>query len=221
MVHCWDNATPLEETMRALDDFVRDGKVRYIGCSNFLASQIVEAQWAASRSNGTPLVANQSEYSLILRDIEYDLLPAARRHGLGVMAYSPLAVGVLAARYERNTRPTGSGRLADPNALLPPEDQIALRRRYMSDRAFDIVEVVTRVAKEIDCSPAQVGIAWVLSRPGIVAAVVGPRTLDHLLDALKSVDVAMPADAERRLSQVSEPAGIYPSFLAGTCGGDA
>ena len=107
-LHNWDHDTPIEESMATLDGFVRSGKVRYIGCSNFYGSQLVEAQWAADRLGGAPLVSLQPQYSLIWRDIELDILPTATRHGMGVIVWSPLGGGMLTGKYTNGTicRPT-------------------------------------------------------------------------------------------------------------------
>ena len=120
-VHAPEPSTPIEETMSTLDGFVRAGKVRYIGCSNFSGSQIVEAQWAAERMNGTPFVSLQPRYSLIAREIERDVLGAAERHGLGTMIYSPLGGGVLTGKYKRGEDPPADSRIGRRMAAWRPE----------------------------------------------------------------------------------------------------
>ncbi len=142
-MHAWDAQTPIEETMMTLDRFVRAGKVRYIGCSNYAGSQIVEAQWAASRQNGTPFVALQPRYSLLSREIEADILPACQRHGLGTLVYSPLGGGMLSGKYKRGEEPAGDTRLGR-RARAGTNWGAAI----LTDRNFAFVKEVSAVADE-------------------------------------------------------------------------
>jgi aryl-alcohol dehydrogenase-like predicted oxidoreductase len=197
-VHSWDPDTPIEETMDTLDGFVRSGKVRYIGCSNYTGSQIVEAQWAAARANGTPFVSLQPRYSLIARDIEADVLPAAQRHGLGAMVYSPLGGGVLTGKYERGAEPPADTRLG--------------RRRgagamVLTDRTLDLVDEVKKIAADLGTTPTAVSLAWVRARRGVTSVIIGPRTLDQLRDNLPGFDLELDADVVSRLNDASRPAG--------------
>lgn len=201
-MHAWDPETPIEETMATLDGFVRSGKVRYIGCSNFTGSQIVEAQWAAARQNGTPFVSLQPRYSLLAREIEADVLPACMRHGMGTLIYSPLAGGMLSGKYRRGE--------------APPEDSRFARRaragntrfgNTLSDSNFDIVDTVKEVAAGLDTTPAAVSIAWCLTRRGVTSAIIGPRTLEQMNECLGGMDLTLPDDALKALSDVSRPAG--------------
>jgi aryl-alcohol dehydrogenase-like predicted oxidoreductase len=169
--HSWDPDTPIEETMAALDGFVRSGKVRYIGCSNFSGAQIVEAQWAAERIGGTRLVSLQPRYSLIARDIESEVLPTCERQGLGTLVYSPLGGGVLTGKYHRGEEPRPDSRYG----------RDARRRemaaRVLTDRNLEIAEGVGKVAAELGASASAVALAWVLGRRGVTSAIIGPRTL--------------------------------------------
>jgi aryl-alcohol dehydrogenase-like predicted oxidoreductase len=198
-VHAWDPDTPIDETMAALDDFVRAGKVRYIGCSNFTGSQIVEAQWAASRRNGTPFTSLQPPYSLLDRAIEADVLPAAQRHGLGTMTYSPLAGGFLTGKYQRGVDPPGDTRVGSRGG--------SYAERTLSDRNFEIVDVVVDVAAELGTTPTAVSLAWVLSRRGVTSVIIGPRNLAQMEQNLPGFDLELPADAVARLNDVSRPGG--------------
>ncbi len=162
-VHAWDPDTPIEETMGALDGFVRSGKVRYIGCSNFSGSQIVEAQWAAARANGVPFVSLQPRYSLISRQIENDVLAAAERHGLGTMIYSPLAGGVLTGKYKRGEDPPSGSRIA--RRVAAASSSRPAMPTGLSDRNYDIVEAVEKTAAELGTTPTAVSIAWTLVKP--------------------------------------------------------
>ncbi len=198
-VHAWDPDTPIEETMAALDGFVRSGKVRYIGCSNFTGSQIVDAQWAAERNHGTPFVSLQPNYSLLARDIETDVLPAAQRHGLGTMIYSPLGGGFLTGKYERGAEPPEGTRL-DSRAG-------GYARRLLTDRNFDIVDEVRKVAAELGATPTAVSLAWVLSRRGVTSVIMGPRSQAQMEGNLPGYDLDLPTEAISRLNDVSRPGG--------------
>ena len=202
-VHAPEPSTPIEETMSTLDGFVRAGKVRYIGCSNFSGSQIVEAQWAAERMNGTPFVSLQPRYSLIARDIERDVLGAAERHGLGTMIYSPLAGGVLTGKYKRGEEPPADSRIGRRMAAG------AARRPGMptglSDRNYDIVEAVGKAAAELGTTPTAVSIAWTLAKPGVTTVIIGPRTFDQYDENLPGFDLELPEDVMTHLDEVSSP----------------
>jgi aryl-alcohol dehydrogenase-like predicted oxidoreductase len=154
--HLADPDTPVEETMATLDGFVRAGKVRYLGCSNFSAAGIVAAQWAAERSGGTPFVSYQGNYSLIARDIEAEILPVCARHGLGALTYSPLGSGILVGRYRRSAPPDPGTRL-DQWAAMPSPMARAWVADLLRDRHFDIADEVAKVATELDTTPAAVG----------------------------------------------------------------
>ncbi|MGH9236048.1 MAG: aldo/keto reductase [Acidimicrobiales bacterium] len=198
-VHAWDPDTPIEETMVTLDGFVRSGKVRYIGCSNFTGSQIVEAQWAAERQHGTPFTSLQPRYSLLARDIETDVLPAAQRHGLGTMIYSPLGGGFLTGKYERGTQPAGDTRLGSRGGRYAEQ--------VLTERNFDIVDAVRKVAAELDATPTAVSLAWVLSRRGVTSVIMGPRSLDQMEENLPGYDLDLPDEAISRLNDISRPSG--------------
>jgi aryl-alcohol dehydrogenase-like predicted oxidoreductase len=203
-VHLWDPVTPIEETMATLDGFVRSGKVRYLGCSNFTTGQIVEAQWAADRVHGTRLVSLQPQYSLVTRDVEAEILPACERHGLGTLVYSPLGGGVLAGRYRRGADPERGTRLsAWMSSPLPPQRQWATD--LLSDRSFDVADEVAKVATELDATPAAVAIAWVRGRPGVTSVIVGPRTHEQLQQYLAGMELELPGELRSRLDEVSGP----------------
>jgi aryl-alcohol dehydrogenase-like predicted oxidoreductase len=202
-MHHFDPDTPLEESMETLAGFVRAGKVRYIGCSNFTGSQIVECQWAAERGNGIPLTSLQPRYSLISRDIETDVLPTAERHGLGTLIYSPLGGGILSGKYQRGQAPaadTRYGRRGRPG----------MAAMVLTDRNFEIVEAVEDVAAELGATPIAVAIAWCLARRGVTSVITGPRTLQQLQDYLPGFDLKLPEEAVKKLSDVSRPGGARP-----------
>jgi aryl-alcohol dehydrogenase-like predicted oxidoreductase len=194
--HFPDADTPIEETMSALDDFVRSGKVRYIGCSNFAGSQIVEAQWAADRIGGTPFVSLQPRYSLIARDIEADVLPACGRHGLGTLVYSPLAGGVLTGKYRRGEAPAPDTRFGRMSALST---------RGIAERHFAIAEAVAQVAQDLGTTSTAVALAWVLARRNVTSVIIGPRTFEQYEDNMAGFELDLPAEAVKALSEVSRP----------------
>jgi aryl-alcohol dehydrogenase-like predicted oxidoreductase len=202
--HLPDPSTPIEETMATLDGFVRAGKVRYLGCSNFSAAEVVAAQWAAERLAGTPFVSLQSNYSLLARDIEAEILPVCAARGLGMLTYSPLGSGMLAGRYRRATTPDGGTRLAEWVAMPSPMAQ-AYVHDMLSERHFDIADEVAVIADTLATTPAAVALAWVSGRPGITSVVIGPRTQTHLDDALAALARPLPADAQERLDDATVP----------------
>jgi aryl-alcohol dehydrogenase-like predicted oxidoreductase len=204
-MHFFDAETPLEETMDTLAGFVRAGKVRYIGCSNFNGSQIVEAQWAAARVGGPPLVSLQRRYSLTSREIEDEVLSTAERHGLGVLTFGPLAGGVLSGKYRRGQAPATDTRYGGRMGQRGDERMAAAAAHALRDRNLDIAEVVNAVAADLGATPSAVATAWCLSRRGVTGVIVGPRTVEQLLDYLPALDLVLPHDALKRLSAVSRP----------------
>ena len=206
-VHAPDADTPIEETMQTLDGFVREGKVRYIGCSNFTGSQIVEAQWAAQRQNGSPFISLQPRYSLVAREIEADVLPACQRHGLGTLIYSPLGGGLLSGKYKKDTTPGADTRFGRMAQRFGESAAAAIIADAMTAKNFAIVEAVTKAAAELGTSPAAVAIAWCLTRRGITSVIAGPRTSEQMKAYLDGVELKLPEDLVKQLSDVSRPAG--------------
>jgi aryl-alcohol dehydrogenase-like predicted oxidoreductase len=193
--HAPDGETPIEETMATLDGFVRSGKVRYLGCSNFSGSQIVEAQWAAQRIGGTPLVSLQPRYSLLARGIEEDILPACGRQGLGTLVWSPLGGGVLTGKYSRHSAPAAGTRFAK---------QSVLTAQGIPSRHFDIAEKVGEIAGELGTTSTAVALAWVLGRRHITSVIIGPRTFEQYEQNVLGFDLELPEDAVRTLNAVSK-----------------
>ncbi len=179
-VHCWDPRTPLEETISTLNDLVHEGKVRYLGASNFAGWHLAKALGIAALHDWEPFVSLQPEYSLITRDIERELLPQCREEGLAVLPWSPLAGGVLTGKYRKDTDFPEGTRGADT------ENPITFTYR-LDDRAWNIVDAVGKVAAELGRTPAQVALNWVGNRPGITAPIIGARNLTQLDDNLAAV----------------------------------
>ncbi len=207
-VHNWDWTTPVEETMSALDEFVRQGKVRYIGCSNWQGSQIVEGQWAAQRIGGVPLVSLQPQYSLLVRDIERDILPTARRQGLGCIVWSPLAGGVLSGKYTKDDAPADSryGRAGEGDVWE------RFKQTLFSDRNFEIVDKVGEIARSLGSNHAAVAVAWTLAQRGVTSAIIGPRTVEQLEDNLAAADLGL-GDSVKDLDRAARGAWAYPNYM--------
>ncbi|MGP3963530.1 aldo/keto reductase [Nonomuraea sp. 3N208] len=202
LCHQWDPHTPIEETLATLDGFVRAGKVRYLGCSNFTASQIVESRWAAERLGLTPFIVLQPQYSMAARAIEAEILPACERHGLGTMIWSPLAGGVLAGRYARHAVPAADSRMG--RLLASP---VPMARTWaeglLNDRTLHIADEVGKVAAELGTTSTAVALAWVRQRPGVTSVIIGPRNLDQLHGNLAGFTLDLPPDAIDRLDEIS------------------
>ncbi|ADD45748.1 aldo/keto reductase [Stackebrandtia nassauensis] len=190
-IHRWDYDTPIAETMEALHDVVRSGKARYIGASSMYAWQFAKAQHIAAANGWTPFVSMQNHYNLVYREEEREMIPQCRDQGVGVLPWSPLARGLLAGTRER-----GGGR----NTLRSGTDPL-LDERY-SDNDFDIVDVLREVAAERGEAPAKVALAWLLSRPGVTAPIVGATKPGHLADAVAAVSLRL-TDAE--IARLEEP----------------
>jgi aryl-alcohol dehydrogenase-like predicted oxidoreductase len=194
-VHVWSDATPIEETLAALDYAVASGRTRYVGVSNFSGWQTARAAtWQAAWPGRAPIVAAQVEYSLVQRGVEAEVLPAARSLGLGVLAWSPLGRGVLTAKYRYGTPADSRG--ASPHLA-------AFVERYLDPGSRRIVDAVVTAADGLGCSPLEVALAWVRDREGVTAAIVGARTAAQLRASLAAEDVALPAEIREALDDVS------------------
>jgi aryl-alcohol dehydrogenase-like predicted oxidoreductase len=188
--HQWDPTTPIEETLATLDGFVRAGKVRYLGCSNFTAAQIVESQLTARAMNVTPFVSLQPQYSLAVRDIETEILPVCARYGLGTLVWSPLAGGVLTGRYRRGV--PAESRIARLRAL-PTKAARDWADGFLNDHTLAVADRVATVAADLGTTPATVALAWVARRPGVTSVIIGPRTVGQLRENLDSLAFPLPA----------------------------
>jgi aryl-alcohol dehydrogenase-like predicted oxidoreductase len=200
-VHEWDGRTPLEETLHALDTLVRDGKVRYVGASNYAGWQLMKALAVADARGYQRFVSQQIYYSLQARDAEYELVPLTVDQGLGILVWSPLAGGLLSGKIRRGQRgPEGSRALSDWDEP-PVRDQEAL---------YDIVEALVNTGEAHGVSAAQVALAWLLGRPGVTSLVIGARTDEQLADNLAAAQLELSADERARLDELSEPPLLYP-----------
>jgi aryl-alcohol dehydrogenase-like predicted oxidoreductase len=200
-VHEWDGQTPLEETLAALDQLVRAGKVRYVGCSNFAGWQVMKALGVADRDRLPRFVSQQIYLSLQERSAEYEIIPSAIDQGLGLLIWSPLAGGLLSGKYRRGQpSPAGSRHASEWDE--PPV--------YDEDRLYDTIEVLVEIAEGRDVSPAQVALAWLLTRPAVTTVIVGARTDEQLGDNLAAAELELSADEIGRLEEVSRPPLLYP-----------
>ena len=183
--HAPDPSTPIEESLRAFDDLVRAGKVRYIGCSNFPAWQVMEALWTSDKSNLVRLDSAQPRYNILFRMIEDEILPLCRQYGVGVIPYNPLAGGMLTGRYEK-----GQGVESGTRFGLEHAGEL-YRKRYWNEPVFEVVEELKRFFSERDKSLTHAALAWVLEKPGITSAIVGASRPEQLEDSLKGVDTVL------------------------------
>jgi aryl-alcohol dehydrogenase-like predicted oxidoreductase len=204
-MHRYDENTPLEETLSTLNDFVREGKVRHIGVSNWPASRISEAAIITQMKGWEPLVSLQPQYSILARDIEVEIVPVCQRFDLGIIPWSPLAGGMLTGKYKKGEEPSGGTRFAAPG----PFQQI-WRARALSDRNHAIMQVVLEEAGKLDISPIALALSWNLSRPGVVAPIIGPKSVKQLEDNLAALDVSLPVETVERIDAASEPRYPYP-----------
>jgi aryl-alcohol dehydrogenase-like predicted oxidoreductase len=199
-VHEWDGQTPLEETLDALDGLVRAGKVRYIGCSNYAAWQLVKALGISDRLHLQRFVSQQIYYSLQAREAEYELVPAALDQGLGILVWSPLAGGLLSGKYRRDAQPQEGRHLTDWDE--PPVRD--------ADQLHDIVDALVEIGEGHGVSAARVALAYTLGRPGVTSLVIGARREEQLLDNLAAAELELSADERARLDAISAPPLLYP-----------
>jgi 1-deoxyxylulose-5-phosphate synthase len=205
LLHSFDPDTPLEETLRALDDMVRSGKIRYIGCSNFRAWKIIEALWVSDRRNLARFVCIQNQYNLLNRwEIEPDLMPLCGEHGIGIMTYSPLAIGLLTGQFRRGLPP--------PDGNNPwnkkQEGRGFSAHKYdlevaMTERVDQIVQTLVDIGARHNRTPGQVAIAWILAHPEITAPILGADHPEHVEEAFAAAEWRLPREERQALDDVS------------------
>jgi aryl-alcohol dehydrogenase-like predicted oxidoreductase len=211
-VHSWDPLTPLEETLRFLDDAVRAGKVTYVGLSNFTGWQLQRAVDLAEFRGWAVPVTLQPQYNLLVREIEWEIVPACEANGLGLLPWSPLGGGWLTGKYRREERPTGATRLGED----PERGVEAYDRRSRQERTWDVVEAVRSVAEGRGATMAQVALAWVLQRPAVSSVILGARTTEQLEDNLGAADLVLDGEEVATLDRASDPgAADWPYGGAG------
>lgn len=202
-VHCWDPHTPLEETISTLDDLVREGKVRYVGASNYTAWQLAKALGIAALHGWEPFATLQPEYSLITRDIERELLPLCRADGLAVLPWGPLSGGVLTGKYHQGEDLPAGTRGGDADEPF--------RFTYkLDDRAWHVVDAVCTAAEQIGKLPAQVALNWIVHREGVTAPIIGARNVEQLESNLGAAGWRLDEEQERALTWASAFPRGYP-----------
>ncbi len=197
-LHIWDANTPIEETMAALDDLVRAGKVRYLGVSDTPAWKIVEANLIARFRGWSSFVGLQVEYSLLERNIEQELVPMAREFGLGITPWSPLKSGVLSGKY---TRRNAGERRGDRGAMVDA---------FLTEKTFELIDELEIIAKQHETTVAAVALAWVAAQPAVSSVIIGARRLSQLEDNIRAADVNLTAEELARLDALTEPRLGFP-----------
>jgi aryl-alcohol dehydrogenase-like predicted oxidoreductase len=196
-IHRPEPDTDVDETLGALTDLVRSGKVRYVGSSTFPASQIVEAQWVAERRGRERFVCEQPPYSLLVRGVEFDVLPTCLRHRMGVIPWSPLAGGWLSGRYRKDDHP--ESRRAQ---MLPKRYDLSIPA---NQRKLDAADALAELAEEAGMSLIHLALAFVIEHPAVTAAIIGPRTMEHLESQLGAADVELSDDVLDRIDEIVPP----------------
>ncbi|MCK9932397.1 aldo/keto reductase [Frankia sp. Mgl5] len=209
-IHKPDWNTDLEETLGALTDLVRQGKVLYLGSSSFPADWIVEAQWAAARRGGERFVCEQPQYSIFARSIEQDVLPACRRHRMAVIPWSPLAGGWLTGKYQRGQEPPAGSRY-DPTSPFM-QGTVSSAEDRSSPARFDAVDALRGVADQAGITLTELAMAFVTSHPAITSTIIGPRTMKHLEDALNAADVDLDTGALDAIDKIVPPGTDMPGI---------
>ena len=203
-MHGWDPHTPIEESLKAFDDLVRDGKVRYIGVSNFRAWQVMQALGLCSRNGWSRFIAGQFQYSLVVRDIEYEYRSLFESQGIGCMPWGPLGGGFLSGKYTRGNRPD-SGRIAETG----DETEEAWERRS-NERNWRILDAVEQIAEGRGVSLPQVALAWLRARPFVSSVIIGARTLDQFEDNFAAAKIELTDEEDRVLEKASALPDMYP-----------
>lgn len=209
-LHAWEFRTPIEEVMRSLDDLVRQGKVLYLAISDVPAWKVAQANTIAQMRGWSRFIAVQAHYNLVERTSEHALLPMCRDFGINLMPWSPLAGGVLSGKY--NSSHLGeSGQQVDA-----ARTELVKALGQLTPRSLEIADVVKAVASELDASPSQVALNWLLQQPGVLAPIIGARKMSHLTDNLGALDLTLNEDQMQRLNAVSEPQPIFPNNFMNT-----
>ena len=208
-IHATDSVTPIEETMRALDDLIRQGKVRYIGVSNQQAWRIATAQGISARRNLARFNTLQAYYSIAGRDLERELVPMLEAEKMGLLVWSPLAGGLLSGKFSRdNQSPEGSRRTGFDFPIVDKE------------RAWNVIDVLRPIAEANGCSSARIALAWLLAKPVVTSVLIGAKRLGQLEDNIAAVDITISEDELRQLDEVSELPPEYPGWMLATQGAD-
>lgn len=202
-IHRPQSDIPIDETLRALDDLVKAGKIRYIGTSTFASWQIMESLWVAKELGLNRFVSEQPPYHLLDRRAERELFPMAENYGLAIIPWSPLAGGFLTGKYKRNEERPENSRLTERNEW---------KDHHFSDAAFDALDVVISIAKEKNVTPSQLSLAWTLRNDIVTSTIIGPRTMEQYEDNTKALEIKLTEDEKVRLDKVSLPGRTILSY---------
>jgi aryl-alcohol dehydrogenase-like predicted oxidoreductase len=209
-VHCWDNRAPIEETLSALDQLVKSGKVRYIGASNFAGWQLQKAIDLSRQMGWEPFSCLQAQYNLLTRSMEWELTDVCVNEGLGVIPWSPLRGGWLSGKFQRGmAAPPAESRIETASKMGWSESW----ENYNNETTWKILDVLLAVAKEIHRPPAQVALRWLLQRPEVTAPIIGARSLEQLNENLGCIEWVLDDERMRQLTQVSDPGKPYPYWM--------
>jgi len=212
-MHAWDALTPIEETLRFLDDAVSSGKIGYYGFSNYVGWHIAKASEIAKAQGYTRPVTLQPQYNLLMRDIELEIVAACQDAGMGLLPWSPLGGGWLTGKYKRDQMPTGATRLGEN----PKRGGEAYEARNAQERTWNIISTVEEIARARGVSMAQVALAWTAARPAVTSVILGARTTEQLSDNLGAAKLALSDEETQRLTDISAPTpGQYPYGVNGT-----
>ena len=196
---------PIDETLRAMDDLVRSGKVRYVGTSTYAAWQLVESLWVSKEYGLTRFVCEQPPYNLLDRRIERELVPMARTFGIGLIPWSPLGGGLLTGKYRRGEEPPEDSRFGQPG-------RNAMQRRRMNDAIWDVIEPLEALAAEKGVPVSQLALAWCAAQPGVTSPIIGPRTMEQLEDNLGALAVEITDEDRRRIDEIIPPGRMVSPF---------
>jgi aryl-alcohol dehydrogenase-like predicted oxidoreductase len=211
-VHCWDDHTPIEETLSTLDTFVKSGKVRYVGLSNFDSWQIAESRQLCIRHGWEPFVTAQMQYSLVRRDIETGVIPVCTKYKIGILPWSPLGGGVLTGKYKRDYTGPAESRFGPT-----PDEANAWRKDFINDRNLAIADTVGKLATRLSTNASAVALAWLLTRPCVTSIIIGPKSRKQLDENMAALKRSLSPEDLRTLDEVSAPHIPYPaSFIAKT-----
>jgi aryl-alcohol dehydrogenase-like predicted oxidoreductase len=211
-MHAWDALTPIEETLGFLNDAVTQGKIGYYGFSNYLGWQLTKAVHVAKAHGWAPPVTLQPQYSLLVRDIEHEVVPAALDAKIGLLPWSPLGGGWLSGKYVRDQAPTGATRLGEN----PERGMEAWKERNAREQTWTVIDAVKSIADAHGASPSQVALAWLGAQPAVTSVILGARTVTQLKDNLGALDLALSADELRKLTETSAPRpDDYPYGVGG------
>lgn len=208
-IHGVDEQTPIKETLSALNDLVRMGKVHYIGCSNLTVRQLAQSLEISKANGWSSFVSLQAYYSVAGRDLEYELLPLCKEQGLGVLPWSPLAGGFLTGKYRRDQDNPKDARRTEFD--FPPVDK---------EEGYDAIEVMDEIAEEKGATIPQIALAWLLHQPGVTAPIVGAKKMSQLEDNLASTKIKLSDQEVARISETTEPKSIYPQWMVERMSGE-